>query len=137
MCLAHTGEEVFFLINAEPFYLVILDLMLPGRDGIDILMTLRKRNLLTPVIIMTARDTIDERVRGLDSGADDYLVKPFAFEELHARLRALLRRGQGDAAAALKLKLADLEMDVPTRQVSRSGQAIELTSKEFELLEYF
>jgi len=67
VCLAHTGEEVFFLINAEPFDLVILDLMLPGRDGIDILMTLRKRNLLTPVIIMTARDTIDERVRGLDS----------------------------------------------------------------------
>lgn len=135
VCVAHTGEEGFFLINEQSFALVILDLNLPGRDGIDILLALRKRHVQTPVIIMTARDTIADRVRGLDCGADDYLVKPFAFAELHARLRALLRRGQMETT--LTLKLADLEMDLLTRQVTRAGKTLELTVKEFELLEYF
>src|SRR5712664_1324806 len=111
--VAPTGEEGFFLVNAEKFDLVILDLMLPGRDGLQILSALRKRGLQTPVLILTARDAIEDRVEGLDKGADDYLVKPFAFPELLARVRALLRRGRTEQA--LPLRLADLEMDVMTR----------------------
>src|SRR5439155_5062830 len=92
--VAATGEEGFFLVNHELFDLVLLDLMLPRRDGIEVLTTLRKRGLQTPVLILTARDTVEDRVQGLDLGADDYLVKPFAFPELVARIRALLRRGR-------------------------------------------
>ena len=132
--LAHTGEEGFFLLNAQHVDLVILDLMLPGRDGIDILSTLRKRYTRLPVIIITARDSVEDRVRGHDSGADYYLIKPFSIAELHARLRALLRRGPVEPV--LTLKLADLHMDLLTRHVSRGGQSIDLTVKEFELLEY-
>jgi signal transduction histidine kinase len=94
--VASTGEEGFFLVNHEAFDLVVLDLMLPRRDGLEVLTTLRRRGLQTPVLILTAKDTVDDRVRGLDSGADDYLVKPFAFPELLARIRALLRRGRPD-----------------------------------------
>lgn len=133
--LAGTGEEGFFLLNDERFDLVVLDLMLPGRGGLDILSALRKRGLRAPVIIITARDALEDRVIGLDSGADDYLVKPFAFPELHARIRALLRRGSA-AEPALRLAFRDLEMDLITREVSRAGQAIELTGKEFDILEY-
>ena len=132
--LAETGEEGFFLANAQCFDLVLLDLMLPGKDGLEILETLRKRDLQTPVLILTARDTVNDRVLGLDSGADDYLVKPFAFPELLARIRALLRRGRIDQS--LRFKVADLEMDLVTRKVNRSGQDIDLTAKEFDLLEY-
>ncbi len=132
--VAPTGEEGFFLVNAEEFDLVILDLMLPGRDGLQVLSTLRKRGLQTPVLILTARDAIEDRVRGLDSGADDYLVKPFAFPELLARVRARLRRGRADQAP--HLRLADLEMDVVTRKARRGGLYLELTAREFELLEY-
>ncbi|MCX8038037.1 MAG: response regulator transcription factor [Candidatus Sumerlaeia bacterium] len=132
--VARTGEEGFFLVNAQVFDLLILDLMLPGRDGLEILTTLRKRGLQTPVLILTARDTVADRVRGLDSGADDYLVKPFAFPELLARVRTLIRRGRPDQV--LCLKLADLEMDLVARTVTRAGQAIPLTLREFELLEY-
>jgi len=117
--VAPTGEEGFFLVNAEEFDLVILDLMLPGRDGLQVLATLRKRGLQTPVLILTARDAIEERVRGLDSGADDYLVKPFAFPEILARVRARFRRGRAEHAP--NLRLADLEMDVVTRKARRSG----------------
>jgi len=92
--VASTGEEGFFLAQHEPFDLVVLDLMLPRRDGLEILATLRKRGWETPVLILTAKDTVDDRVQGLDRGADDYLVKPFAFPELLARIRALLRRGR-------------------------------------------
>src|SRR5262249_35238632 len=108
--------------------------MLPARGGLEVLTTLRKRGLQTAVLILTARDTIDDRVQGLDSGADDYLVKPFAFPELLARIRALLRRGRPDPA--LRLQLDDLTMDVMTRRVTRAGRSLELTVKEFELLEY-
>jgi DNA-binding response OmpR family regulator len=132
--LAHSGEEGFYLLNTEAFDLVILDLMLPGRDGIEILTTLRKKDVHTPVLILTARDAVEDRVLGLDSGADDYLIKPFAFPELLARIRALLRRGRSDQV--LRLRLADLEMDLVTHQASRSGQKLELTVREFELLEY-
>ncbi len=129
-----SGEEGFFLLNAESFELVILDLMLPGRDGIEILRAMRAQGLQTPVLVLTARDGIEERVRGLDTGADDYMVKPFAFPELLARIRALLRRGRRHRA--MHLKVAGLEMDIATRQVARSGEGIELTRREFELLEY-
>src|SRR6516164_2770089 len=104
--VAPTGEEGFFLVNAEEFDLVILDLMLPGRDGLEVLSTLRKRGLDTPVLILTARDAIEDRVQGLDSGTDDYLVKPFAFPELLARVRARLRRGRGDHQAITFLPMA-------------------------------
>jgi len=130
--IAPTGEEGFFLVNAEEFDLVILDLMLPGRDGLQVLSTLRKRGLETPVLVLTARDAIEDRVQGLDKGADDYLVKPFAFPELLARVRALLRRSEQGP----QLRLADLEMNVVTRNVKRRGQYLELTGREFELLEY-
>jgi DNA-binding response OmpR family regulator len=132
--VASSGEEGFFLANNELFDCVVLDLMLPHRDGLEILATVRKRGLQTPVLILTAKDTINDRVRGLDSGADDYLVKPFALPELLARIRALLRRGRTDQV--LKLQHEDLEMDLVTRKVARAGQSIELTVKEFEILEY-
>ena len=132
--VAPTGEEGFFLVNHEVFDLVLLDLMLPRRDGVEVLTTLRKRGLQTPVLILTARDTVEDRVQGLDLGADDYLVKPFAFPELVARIRALLRRGRMDQV--LKLQLDDLEMDLLTRRVARRGLTLDLTAKEFELLEY-
>jgi len=131
---AATGEEGFFLVNAEEFDLVILDLMLPGRSGLQILSTLRKRGLQTPVLILTARDAVEDRVRGLDSGADDYLVKPFAFPELLARVRARLRRGRTEQTH--QLKYIDLEMDAMSRKVRRSGRLLDLTAREFELLEY-
>ena len=132
--VASTGEEGFFLLNHESFDLVVLDLMLPRRDGIEVLTTLRKRGVQTPVLILTAKDTVEDRVGGLDSGADDYLVKPFAFPELLARIRALLRRGRADQAP--RLQQDDLAMDLMTRQVVRAGQPLDLTVKEFEVLEY-
>jgi DNA-binding response OmpR family regulator len=132
--VASTGEEGFFLANHESFDLVVLDLMLPRRDGLEVLATLRKRGLQTPVLILTAKDTVEDRVRGLDRGADDYLIKPFAFPELMARIRALLRRGRPDQV--LKLQQGDLSMDLVTRVVMRSGQPLDLTVKEFEILEY-
>ena len=132
--VAPTGEEGFYLVSAEEFDLVILDIMLPGRDGLQILATVRKRGLRTPVLILTARDAIEDRVQGLDQGADDYLVKPFAFPELLARVRALIRRGRADQSS--KLKFADLEMDRPGRKAKRSGKDLELTAREFEVLEY-
>lgn len=132
--LAHTGEEGFYVSQTEPFDLLILDVMLPGRSGLEILSTMRRLGFATPVLMLTARDAIEDRVRGLDNGADDYLVKPFAFPELLARVRALSRRATYDAAE--KLRIADLELDVIRRSVTRSGQALDLTAREFELLEY-
>ena len=132
--VASTGEDGFFLANHETFDLVVLDLMLPRRGGLDVLATLRKRGLQTPVLILTAKDTVDDRVQGLDLGADDYLVKPFAFPELLARIRALLRRGRPDHV--LKLQQGDLSMDLATRKVIRGSQSLDLTVREFEVLEY-
>jgi two-component system, OmpR family, copper resistance phosphate regulon response regulator CusR len=132
--VAPTGEEGFFLVSEEKFDLVILDLMLPGRDGLQILSALRKRGLQTPVLILTARDAIEDRVEGLDKGADDYLVKPFAFPELLARMRALVRRRRQEQAA--RLSIDDVEMDLVAHKVRRHGIEVELTAREFELLEY-
>jgi DNA-binding response OmpR family regulator len=132
--VTHTGEEGFYLARAERFDVVILDVMLPGRDGFEILATLRQSGATMPVLLLTARDAITDRVRGLDSGADDYLVKPFAFPELLARIRALVRRGTAESPAGLKI--ADLEMDIVGRTVTRSGEALDLTPREFDLLEY-
>ncbi len=132
--LEHTGEGAFFRITTETFDMILLDLMLPGRDGLQILTTLRDRGVKTPVLVLTARDTLDDRVKGLDSGADDYLVKPFAFAEVLARIRAVLRRGR--VADALRLSAGDLEMDLKTRKVIRGGRLVELTGREFELLQH-
>lgn len=132
--VALNGEEGFYRLSTERFDLVVLDLMLPGRDGIEILSSLRSRGGQTPVLILTARDAVEDRVYGLDCGADDYLVKPFAFDELVARLRALLRRGR--SGEALRLKAADLHMDLATRTVQRAGTPLDLTAREFELLGY-
>lgn len=129
-----TGEAAFFRVNTETFDAILLDLGLPGRDGLEILRALRSRGLKTPVLVLTARDSLQDRVTGLDAGADDYLVKPFAFAELVARIRALVRRGR--VAEAPRLSAADLEMDLITRKVTRGGKPVELTLREFELLEY-
>jgi len=113
---------------------VILDLMLPGRGGFEVLAAMRGRGLETPVLILTARDAVEDRVEGLDRGGDDYLVKPFAFPELLARIRALLRRGRTDQV--LRLREGDLEMDLVTRRASRGGRVLDLTAREFALLEH-
>jgi two-component system copper resistance phosphate regulon response regulator CusR len=129
-----TGEGAFFRVNTETFDVVLLDLTLPGRDGLEILRALRQRRMETPVLVLTARDSLEDRVTGLDAGADDYLVKPFAFAELLARIRALVRRGR--VADAPRLAVGDLEMDLVTRKVLRSGRPVDLTVREFELLEF-
>lgn len=132
--VARTGDDGFCRASADVFDLVVLDLMLPGRSGLEILQTLRQRHLQTPVLILTARDGVEDRVRGLDLGADDYLVKPFALPELLARIRALLRRGR--PSEVIRLKAADLELDLVTRRAIRGDRLLDLTTREFELLEY-
>ncbi len=132
--VTHTGEEAYFLLTTQTFDLLLLDLMLPRRGGLEILAALRQRGFEAPVLVLTAKDSIDDRVAGLDTGADDYLVKPFAFPELLARIRALMRRGRADRVT--RRQVADLELDSATRRVTRGGRDIELTAKEFDLLEY-
>jgi DNA-binding response OmpR family regulator len=129
-----TGEGAFFRVTTEPFDAVLLDLTLPGRDGLAILGAMRERGVKTPVLVLTARDTLEDRVIGLDTGADDYLIKPFAFAELLARIRALVRRGR--VAETPRLAVGDLEMHLITREVTRGGRPVELTAREFELLAY-
>jgi DNA-binding response OmpR family regulator len=132
--VAVTGEEGFYRAQTEAFDLIILDRLLPGRDGLEVLESLRRASVPTPVLLLTARDAVEDRVQGLDAGADDYLVKPFAFPELLARIRVALRRGQGTSPP--RLSLGTLEMDPASRRVSRGGTALDLTPREYELLEY-
>lgn len=132
--LATSGEDGFFLANSEAFDLVILDVMLPGRSGIDILSAMRRKGMHIPVLLLTAKDAVADRVLGLDSGADDYLVKPFAFAELSARVRALVRRGKQDSPVILEVD--DLRIDLITRKARRGNRPLQLTTKEYEVLEY-
>ena len=129
-----TGEAAFFRVNTETFDAVLLDLGLPGRDGLEILRAIRAREMRTPVLVLTARDSLQDRITGLDTGADDYLVKPFAFAELVARIRALVRRGR--AADSPRLAAGDLDVDLISRKVTRGGKPVDLTVREFELLVY-
>lgn len=131
---AATGKAGYEQAMTQSFDCLVLDLMLPGQDGLQVLADLRRARKTTPVLILTARDTVLDRVTGLDAGADDYLVKPFAFAELLARLRVLLRRGRGERETFLHAD--DLEMDLVQRRVSRAGEEIALTLREFELLHY-
>ncbi|MBI3153897.1 MAG: heavy metal response regulator transcription factor [Burkholderiales bacterium] len=134
--LAHDGIDGRRLAVGGDYDLVLLDLMLPGVDGFGVLAAIRSAKRQLPVLMLTARDKVEDRVRGLEQGADDYLVKPFAFSELLARVGALLRRGAGGTAAAATtlLSLADLEVDLLSRRATRGGQRLDLTAKEFSLL---
>jgi DNA-binding response OmpR family regulator len=132
--IATNGQEGLDYALAAEYDIIVLDIMLPQMDGLQLLRKLRSQGLKTPVLLLTARDAVEDRVRGLDAGADDYLFKPFALSELLARLRALLRRPpmQQDTI----LRVGDLEMDVATREVRRAGKSINLSPREFTLLEY-
>ncbi|GIX23860.1 MAG: DNA-binding response regulator [Caldimonas sp.] len=133
--LAANGSDGLHLALHGEYDLVILDVMLPGLDGWQVLASLRRRGLDMPVLFLTARDQVEDRVKGLDLGADDYLVKPFSFAELLARVRTILRRGRGGGLDSNVLRVADLELDLLRRRVTRGGKRIDLTAKEFGLLE--
>ncbi len=130
----HNGEDGAYWATVNDYDLIILDIMLPKKNGIEICNEIRHKNILTPILMLTAKTSVGDRVKGLDTGADDYLTKPFAFEELFARVRSLLRRNQ--AYKTKTLKIADLELDPASRKVSRAGKKIALTGKEYALLEY-
>jgi two-component system OmpR family response regulator len=132
---ADDGKDGLFLALDQEFDVMIVDRMLPGLDGLSIVKTVRSSGRRTPILILSALGEVDDRVEGLRRGGDDYLVKPFAFSELEARLEALVRRGDGDAVET-RLQVADLELDLLTRQVKRAGREIELQPREFRLLEY-
>ena len=133
--VARSGEDALWMAASTPYEAVVLDVMLPGIDGFETCRRLRGDGVWTPVLLLTARDSVEDRVAGLDGGADDYLTKPFSFAELSARLRALARRGQRERPAVLEV--GSLRLDPATRQASRGGEAIELSTKEFALLEGF
>lgn len=133
--LATDATEGFDMAMAYPYDAMLLDVMLPGRSGFDILRDLRARGSRSPILVLSARSAVGDRIRGLDLGADDYLSKPFEFQELLARLRAIMRRPLVEPRTTLKA--GDLEMDVARREVSRGGVPLDLTTKEFALLEYF
>ena len=132
--VAHDGEAGLELAMQNPYDLIVLDVLMPKKDGFQVLQELRLAGSKARVLMLTAMDSVDDRVRGLDSGADDYLTKPFAFAEFLARVRALLRRNSTEAGS---LKVADLELDLKTRKVTRARQPIFLSTKEFAVLEYF
>ena len=130
--VAHEGEDGLHLAMTEYYDLIVLDVMMPGRDGWSVLASLRRAGRQTPALFLTARDTVDDRVKGLEMGADDYLVKPFAFSEFLARVRSILRRGPNRQPETLRV--ADLELDLPRHKAARAGQRLDLTPKEFALL---
>ncbi len=132
---AYDGYEGEEMAEMAPYDAIILDILLPKKDGLEVCRDLRKKRINIPIIMLTARDTIEDRIAGLDSGADDYLVKPFAINELRARLRALLRRDASDKSGTLMV--GDLTADPATHRVERAGKSIVLTAKEYALLEYF
>lgn len=132
--VCHHGDDGFSLATTRPYNVLVLDIMLPGRDGLSILRNLRERKFALPVILLTARSELNERLEGLNLGADDYLTKPFHIEELIARLHAVTRRAAGTSQSILSV--ADLSMNLLTREVLRGGQRIELTTREFSLLEH-
>ena len=133
--IATDGEEGFHLGEQNQYDLIILDLMLPKINGLDILSGLRSQNIETPILLLTAKDSVEDKVEGLNQGADDYLTKPFAFSELLARIRVLLRRGKAESKTILEI--ADLTLNLVSHKVSRGNEEIELTGKEYSLLEYF
>ncbi len=133
--LARTGEEALWMARATPYDAIVLDLMLPGQDGLEVCKSLRESGVWSPILMLTARDGVEDRVSGLDSGADDYLSKPFSFAELLARLRALTRRGPTERPAVIEL--GSLRLDPATRQAWRGETEIDLSAKEFSLLETF
>ena len=132
---AYDGEEAQYMAESTPFDLIILDIMLPKKDGLAVCRDLRAKNVNIPILMLTAKDSVEDRVLGLDTGADDYLVKPFAFSELLARLRALLRREV--LPRVQKLQAGDLSLDPQSREVWRDGARMDLTAKEYAILEYF
>jgi heavy metal response regulator len=132
--ICRNGADALFFAQTNTYDVIILDIMLPGKDGFTICREMRENSILTPVIMLTAKDTVEDKVSGLSEGADDYLTKPFSFEELLARIRALLRRNQDYKTKVLKA--GDLEMDPVRRLVTRAGKKIILTGKEYALLEY-
>lgn len=133
--VCHDGEEGLYLSETEEYDLIILDIMIPKKDGLEVLKELRAKGIKTPVLFLTARDRLEDKIKGLDAGGDDYLVKPFAFAELSARIRAILRRGRVEKDP--KLKVTDLVMDTVRRKVFKKDEEIALTAKEYALLEYF
>jgi DNA-binding response OmpR family regulator len=134
--IANDGEQGSLLARTENYDVIILDVMLPRKNGFEVLKEIKQARVTTPILILSAKGDVETRVEGLNLGADDYLPKPFAFSEVLARVRSLIRRQAVDGERSSILKVADLEMDVLTREVSRSGQGITLTNKEFQLLEY-
>ena len=132
--LAMDGEEALWLAQEHPYDVLVLDVTMPGRDGFAVVRQLRRKQIVTPVIFLTARADVEDRIRGLDAGADDYLTKPFSISELLARLRALLRRQRPQALNVLRV--ADLELDLVAHEARRGGERIELTRREFALLEF-
>jgi DNA-binding response OmpR family regulator len=132
---AYDGEEAEYMAETTPFDLIILDIMLPKKDGLAVCRDLRAKNVNTPILMLTAKDTVEDKVAGLDTGADDYLVKPFAFSELLARLRALLRREV--LPKTQRYQVGDLSLDPQSREVWRDGTRLDLTAKEYAIIEYF
>lgn len=132
---AGDGEEGLILATTTPYDAAVVDIMLPERDGLSVVQELRARKILTPVLFLSARASVDDRIRGLQTGGDDYLVKPFAFSELLARVQALIRRST-QTSEPTSLTVGDLQMNLLTRQVTRAGQPLELQAREFSLLEY-
>lgn len=133
--VSYDGEDGLFMLNTNEYDLVVLDILLPKKDGLEILKEARKNNMNMPIILLTAKDSVEDKVRGLDLGADDYLIKPFSFIELMARIRALIRRGK--VKFQTQLKVADLILDIAVHRLYRNDQPIDLTNKEFALLEFF